>query len=53
MIGKHPTKCDIILNFREIDDKHAKIIIEKNDVTIEDLNSQGGIYKILPDESKK
>lgn len=52
LIGRNSSKCSINLRFpQDIDDVHAKISIEDDDYTIEDLGSSKGTFKLKPDYS--
>lgn len=52
VIGRNSSKCSIVFRFTpEIDDVQAKITIEDDDYTIEDLGSTRGTFKIKADNS--
>jgi len=52
VIGGNPDKSSLVLHFSsELDDAHAKITVEDEDYSIEDLGSHKGTFKIKSDNS--
>ena len=49
IIGRDNLKCDVVMGLKEISPVHCKITLNKfNEFSIEDLDSQYGVYKLNP-----